>query len=75
MNKIEWILNTISLPTNSVTLPCNLLEQIDTYLLKAYGIKGAAQIKSDNPTRKELLKSIIQREVKRTFKYPEAVNT
>ena len=52
----------------------NLIEKIDRFLLKTYGFRQAAQLKTDNPKKKELYRAIIISELNRTYRYPEAVS-
>ncbi len=48
-------------------------EKIDIFLLKNYGFRQAAQIKSDSKKKRDLYRTIIISELNKAYKYPEAV--
>lgn len=46
--------------------------KIDGYLIKVFGFKLATQIKLESNHRKDLIKTIMIKELARTFKFAEA---
>jgi len=49
------------------------IAKIETYLVKSFGVRHAQQIKNDNPKRKDMMRTILIKELNKTYKYPEAV--
>ena len=43
-------------------------------MAKTYGIKFTKQMKTQNPCKKELIRTVILKELHKVFKYPEAVS-
>jgi len=47
--------------------------KVDTYLIKMFGLKSATAIKLESQKKRDLVKTILLKEINRTYKYSEAV--
>lgn len=63
-----------SMSNSSPNSDCHL-DKIESFIIKSYGLREASQMKLESKTRKDLMQSILIKELNKTYKYPEAVSS